>query len=279
MIPLGDLRLYPLLDGTFRLDGGAMFGIVPKPLWERLVTPDDRNRVLIALRPLLIETPDRRILIDTGMGSRWDDKMTGLLDLRRSPDLSDSLRASGFAPADIDLVVLTHLHFDHAGGAVTRGAAGDLVPAFPRATYVIQRGEWEAAARPNERTRASYRADDFLPIEAAGRVRFVDGDVEVAPGVELVRTGGHVRDHCIVKMRGGGRTAVYWADLVPTTAHLRPAYTMGFDLYPLEVVEQRKALIAQALKEGWICFFEHDPSVAVGFLKGDPAKPDVDKIA
>jgi len=172
-------------------------------------------------------------------------------------------------------VVLTHLHFDHVGGAVTRDAGGALVPTFPKATHVVQRGEWEAATQPNERTRASYRSDDFLPLEKAGLVRFVDGDAEPVPGVEMIRTGGHNRDLCTVRIRGGGRTAMYFADLVPTTAHLRPSFTMGYDLYPLDVLAWRKRLVGEAIREGWICFFEHDPVVAAATVRGELDKPEV----
>ncbi len=275
MIRLGDVRLHPLLDGSFRLDGGAMFGIIPRPLWEKLAPPDERNRIRLALRPLLVEAGGRRILVDTGAGDRWGEKERTLYAIDRRPTLLESLAAAGSGPDDIDTVVLTHLHWDHAGGAVTRDASGALVPTFPRAEHVVQKGEWEAATRPNERTRGSYRADDFLPLERAGRVRFVEGDVEIVPGVEMIRTGGHIRDHCVVRVRGGGRTAVYFADLVPTTAHLRPSFSMGYDLFPLDVLAWRKRLVGEALREGWICCFEHDPDVAAGTLTGVPDRPEV----
>jgi len=174
MIRLGDVRLHPLLDGTFRLDGGAMFGIVPRVLWEQLAPPDDRNRIRLALRPLLIVAGDRRILVDAGAGDRWGEKERAIYAFDRRPTLLESLADAGFAPDDIDTVVFTHLHWDHVGGAVVHDAAGALVPAFPRATHVIQAGEWEAATRPNERTRGSYRTEDLLPLERSGRVRFVE---------------------------------------------------------------------------------------------------------
>jgi glyoxylase-like metal-dependent hydrolase (beta-lactamase superfamily II) len=279
MLTLGDMRLVPLLDGYFSLDGGAMFGIVPKPLWEKIYAPDGKNRVRIAVRPLLVETGGKRILIDAGMGDRWEEKERAIYAIERRPTLVGSLAAAGVRPGDIDAVVFTHLHFDHAGGAVARDASGALVPVFSRAAHYVQRGEWESATQPNERTRASYRPDDFRPLEKAGLVRFVDGDTELFPGLTLVKTGGHIRDHCIVRMERGGRTAVYWADLAPTTAHLRPSFTMGFDLYPMDVMAWRKRLVAQAIAEKWLCFFEHDPAVAAATLRGDPAKPDVDAVA
>jgi glyoxylase-like metal-dependent hydrolase (beta-lactamase superfamily II) len=279
MLRLGTMRLVPLLDGYFSLDGGAMFGIVPKAIWEKIYVPDGRNRVRIALRPLLVETGGKRILIDAGMGDRWEEKERAIYAIERRPTLVGSLAAAGVRPGDIDAVVFTHLHFDHVGGAVTRDASGALVPTFPRAVHYIQKGEWESATQSNERTRASYRPDDFLPLEKAGLVRFVDGDAELFPGIRMIKTGGHIRDHCIIMMEQGGRTAVYWADLVPTTAHLRPSFTMGYDLFPLDVLAWRKRLVAQAVAEEWICFFEHDPLVAAATLRGDPGKPDVTGVA
>jgi glyoxylase-like metal-dependent hydrolase (beta-lactamase superfamily II) len=270
---LGDVRVISLLDGWFRLDGGAMFGVVPKAIWEKIYAPDEKNRVRLALRPLLIETGGSRILVDTGMGDRWGEKERTIYGIERSPTLLESLAAAGVRPEQVDTVVLTHLHFDHVGGAVARDASGALVPVFPRAAHVIQKGEWEAATRPNERTRASYRPDDLLPLEKAGIVRFVEGDVGIAPGVEMVRTGGHNRDLCAVRIRGGGRTAAYLADLVPTTAHLRPSFTMGYDLYPLDVLALRKRWVGEAIREGWICFFEHDPSVIAATVTGGLDKP------
>lgn len=278
-IQLGDLQLLPLTDGTFRLDGGAMFGIVPRTIWERTNPPDDKNRILLGLRPLLVVAPDRKIVIDAGMGSKWDAKARDIFDLRQPPDLVRSLAEHGLAPEDIDAVLLTHLHIDHAGGSTMRAGSGAIVPTFPRADYYVQAAEWEAATHPNERTRGSYRAEDFLPLKDSGRLRFVDGDVEILPGIQIVRTGGHIRDHCIFLIRGGGRTAVFWADLVPTTTHLRPAYIMGYDLYPMETLAQKKRYIPQAIQEQWICFFEHDPVVAAGILRGDPDKPTVETLA
>ena len=278
-IVLGDLQLFPLSDGTFRLDGGAMFGVVPKPLWERVAVPDDRNRIRLGLRPLLVLAGGRRLLIDAGMGSKWDAKARDLFGLEQPPDLLSSLAAHGLAPEDIDAVLLTHLHIDHAGGSTRRSGSGAIVPTFPRADYYVRAGEWEAATQPNERTRASYRSEDFMPLEAAGRLRFFNDDVELFPGVSAVRTGGHIRDHCACFLRGGGRTAVFWADLVPTTAHVRPAWIMGYDLYPLETLAWKRHAVQQAIRERWICLFEHDPDVAAATLHGDPEKPEIHPVA
>jgi glyoxylase-like metal-dependent hydrolase (beta-lactamase superfamily II) len=279
VIQLGDFQFHFLLDGHFSLDGGATFGIVPRALWEKIYPPDPQNRIRLAMRPLLVVAGDRRILIDTGMGDRWEAKERTIYAIERRPTLAASLADAGFGPGDVDTVAFTHLHWDHAGGAVARDAAGALVPVFPRAVHVVQRGEWEAATAPNERTRASYRDDDIRPLEQAGRVRFVEGDAEIARGVEMIRTGGHIRDHCVVRLRSGGKTAVYFADLIPTTAHLRPSFTMGFDLFPLDVMAWRKRLVAEAIREGWLCCFEHDPAVAAARLRGDPDRPDVEPVA
>jgi len=259
-----DARVRTVDAGRVHLDGGAMFGVVPKPLWEKRIAPDDRNRIPLQMRCLLIELPDRRILVDTGIGDKEDDRFERIYGVRNAGDptrLHDSLDALGLGPEEIDVVVNTHLHFDHAGGNTVRDADGALRPAFPRARYVIRRGEWEFAHRRNERIQASYLAHNVDPLEEAGRVDFVEEDTEVAPGVWVIRTPGHTPWHQSVLLEVGSDVIFYLADLVPTTAHVRLPWIMGYDVEPLVTLETKREILGRAGREEWTLVFEHDPEV------------------
>lgn len=260
------LAVWTLDAGRVRLDGGAMFGVVPKPLWSRRIEPDDRNRIPLAMRCLLVETRGTRVLVDTGLGNKENEKFRAIYGIENegSPTrLEDSLRETGAGPEDVDVVVNTHLHFDHAGGNTARGAEGEVRPAFPRARYVVRRGEWETAHLDNERLRASYVRANFDPIEASGQLELVEGDVEVAPGVHLAHTPGHTAHHQSVRIDlGADGTLFYLADLVPTTAHVPLPWIMGYDLEPLVTLETKRRVLGRAAREGWRLVFEHDPRVA-----------------
>ncbi len=263
---LGEFELHALSDGFFRLDGGAMFGIVPRTAWEKVATPDDRNRLRLALTTLLIRTGKANVLVDTGIGDRRDARFAELYALERPPALAGSLREIGLGPGDIDVVILSHLHLDHAGGATVR-RGGEVVPAFPKAVYVVQEGMLEEALRPNPRTKGSYDAEDFLPLREAGRLRLARGDEEIVPGVSVILSGGHVERHQMVVAESGGRKAVYWGDVLPTTAHVRPAWVTGYDLFPAELAAFKERMEERAAAEEWVSVFEHDPSVAMGILR------------
>jgi glyoxylase-like metal-dependent hydrolase (beta-lactamase superfamily II) len=278
---IGRLRCHTLEAGLQRLDGGAMFGVVPRPLWERRARPDERHRIPLALRCLLIEHPDGPVLVDTGVGDKEDSKFHDIYGIENAGDpgptrLEDALTQVGLTPADVRVVINTHLHFDHAGGN-TRLAATDAPildsaefgaePTFPNATYVVQRGELEFARHANERTRASYLPKNFEPISIANRWRLFNGDGEVVPGVSLRLTPGHVPHHQCVIVRDGGETAIFLADLIPTTAHLPLAWIMGYDLEPLRTLESKRAVLDEALTRGWTLIFEHDPSIATAGLE------------
>jgi glyoxylase-like metal-dependent hydrolase (beta-lactamase superfamily II) len=264
---VGRLRCHTLEAGVQRLDGGAMFGVVPKPLWERRIAPDARNRIPLALRCLLIEHPDGLVLVDTGIGNKEDAKFRDIYGVENAAAegrtrLEGALRALGHAPEDVRWVINTHLHFDHAGGNTYVDAGDPVRVSFPRATYVVQRGELEFAHRRNERIQASYLPHNFDPIQ----FRLVDGEVDALPGVRCLPTPGHVPFHQSILVESGGERACFLADLVPTAAHLPLPWIMGYDLEPLVTLESKRGLLARAEAEGWLLVFEHDPVMAAGRL-------------
>ncbi len=273
----GDLELLSLSDGTFRLDGGAMFGVVPKPLWEKRAPADAQNRITLGLRPLLVRANGRRILIDAGIGDKMSEKETAIYTIDRRQHLDHALAAAGLTAADIDVVVASHLHFDHAGGFTAIGE-GVVRPRFPNATYYVRRAEWDDATHPHERNRASYLADNFVPLEAAGVLRFIEGDGEVLPGLSVWRTGGHTMHHQIVRIDSGGRTAVFTADLMPTAAHVDPAWVMGYDLYPMDTFIFKKRFVREAIDGEYVIFFEHDPAMAAGIIREKNGRPFVEPV-
>lgn len=266
---VGRLTCHALEAGRQHLDGGAMFGVVPKPLWERHLAADARNRIPLALRCLLIEHDAGLVLVDTGAGNKESARFVELYGLENAgrdgrTALEDVLADLGFQPADVAWVIDTHLHFDHAGGNTERGEDGCARPAFPNARYIIRRGEWEFARLENERVRASYLEDNFIPLETAGCVDFVEADGEVAPGVHVVCTPGHTPHHQSVLIEMGGLRLLYLADLVPTRAHVPLPWIMGYDVEPLVTLESKRQMLTRAAEEGWLLGFEHDPSVAWG---------------
>jgi methylmalonyl-CoA epimerase len=271
---LGDLELVSLFDGFFRLDGGAMFGVVPKPLWARQTVPDEKNRILLAMRPLVVRGV-RTMLIDAGLGDKNDRKFHDIYGVDRSRNLDHTLAEAGLTREDIDIVLATHLHFDHAGGFTTRDAGGRVRPAFPRAQYVVRRGEWDDARHANERNRASYLADSFMPLADSGVLQLVDDDQTIMPGVKVRRTGGHTMHHQMVIIESGGHTAAFVADLLPTTAHLPEPWILGYDLYPMDTLASKKAFYKEAIEKNTLVFFEHDPVVAAGYIREEQGKRHV----
>jgi glyoxylase-like metal-dependent hydrolase (beta-lactamase superfamily II) len=266
---LGAIRLHTLEAGLQRLDGGAMFGVVPRPLWEKRIPPDERNRIPLALRCLLIEAPDALVLVDTGVGNKEGDRFRDIYGIENAGDptrLEDAIRATGHAPDDIDVVSSTHLHFDHAGGNTVLDPDGRIRPAFPRARHVVQRREYEFAGLPNERIRASYVARNYEPVADARLWDFVDGEAEVVPGVSVIPTPGHTPHHQSVLVRSDGETACFLADLVPTAAHLPLPWIMGYDLEPLVTLDTKRKLLERAAGEQWLLVFEHDPATPWGRL-------------
>lgn len=270
MTKLGDLELTLVSDGVFRLDGGAMFGVVPRTLWEKEKPPDARNRIRMGTNCLLVARGSDLLLIDTGIGDKHDAKFRDMYGMDpEAARLPDSIRQAGFELGDVTHVVLSHLHFDHCGWN-TREEGGRIVPTFPKATYWLQRGEVEHGRSPNERDRASYFPANWEPLFEAGVVELFDDEAEPIPGVKPTRAPGHNADMCIVLMDGGGgEKAVYWADLVPTAAHVPYPWIMSYDLYPLTTLENKKAWLPRAHREGWLCVFEHDADTPLARLAED----------
>ena len=270
---LGGFRIHALEGGLQRLDGGAMFGVVPKPLWERRIPADERNRIPLAMRCLLVETPDELVLIETALGNKESEKFRGIYGVEVDPpagsDAPDRLQAAirdaGFSADDVTTVVNTHLHFDHAGGNTYRDAEGVVRLSFPRARYHVQRGEWEYAHWRNERTQASYLPDNFRPVADAGSMELLDGDVEIVPGISVLRTPGHTPHHQSVLVRSGDETACFLADVIPTMAHLPLPWIMGYDVEPLVTLESKRALLRRAVDERWLLVSTHDPEIAWGY--------------
>jgi glyoxylase-like metal-dependent hydrolase (beta-lactamase superfamily II) len=221
----------------------------------------------LGLNCLLIRAAGKTILVETGVGEKLSAKLANIYGVEHTTTLAASLGAVGVSAEEIDIVVNTHLHFDHCGGNTVFDSAGRAVPTFPRARYVVQRGELEHARQPTERDRASYMPENFEPMAASGQWQLAEGDTEIAPGVELVRVPGHTRDMQCVRLSSGGRTAFFFADLVPTRAHLPAPWIMGYDLYPLTTLEQKKRWIPQAVREEWLCFFGHDREMPAAYLR------------
>jgi glyoxylase-like metal-dependent hydrolase (beta-lactamase superfamily II) len=276
-VKVGSLELTPLFDGFFRLDGGAMFGVVPKPLWERRAPADERNRIRLGLRPLLVRGK-KTMIIDAGIGAKMDAKSVEIYGIDRSRNLDHTLGEAGLADGDIDIVLASHLHFDHAGGFTAVGESGRIVPRFPRARYVVRTAEWEDATHPHERNRASYLPENFVPLAEAGVLDLVAGDEWIMPGVRVVRTGGHAMHHQIVMIESDGRTAVFAADLIPTTAHIDEPWIMGYDLYPMDTLAFKRQFVREAIEREYLVFFEHDPEVAAGYIRDENGRRRVERV-
>ncbi len=259
---IGSYTLHEIHAGRLGLDGGAMFGIVPKPLWERRIPADGRNRIPLAMRCLLLEGDSRLVLVDDGVGDKTDAKFDDIYAVdRASSELHRSLKAAGFGAADVTDVVLTHLHFDHCGGSTLRRADGSLEVAFPNATFHVQRRHWEWA-HESPREQASFLPENLEPIAASGRLQLHDGPGELLPGVEALVVDGHTRGQQLIKLSDAERTLLYAADLLPTAAHVPPLWVMAYDVAPLETLAEKERILARAADEEWTVMFEHDTETA-----------------
>jgi glyoxylase-like metal-dependent hydrolase (beta-lactamase superfamily II) len=269
----GDYRVEVIPDCEFRLDGGAMFGVVPRNLWSRVCPPDEQNRIRMNMNCLFVEAGNERILIDTGIGDKWSEKHRAIYGIERRRSLRSSLRAiAGVATEQITIVVNTHLHFDHAGGNTRFDESGKAVASFPNARYFVSRAELEHAEAPTERDGASYLAENWQPLKESGQLELKEADYEIVPGLRMETHAGHNRSMQCARLEREGQTLFGFADLVPTRAHVPFAWIMGYDLYPAETLEAKKKLLPQATREGWTCLFYHDPDAPLGQIVAEEGR-------
>lgn len=271
---IGALQVHAIQAGGQKLDGGAMFGVVPKPLWEKRIPADDRNRIQLGMRCLLIEHPSGLILVDSGLGNKENAKFRDIYGVENAgangrTALEDGLAQVGVTPERIDLLVSTHLHFDHAGGNTFADESGAVHPTFPRARYLVQRGEYEFATHANERTAGSYFDRNYVPTLLSGQLDLLEGETEIADGVGVILTPGHTPCHQSVVIRSGGETAIFLADLIPTHMHLPLPWIMGYDVEPLVTLESKRGLLKRVEQENWIVIFVHDALVPWGRVESD----------
>jgi len=254
-----------LSDGVLKLDGGSVFGQVPKVAWENSVNTDRKNRITLGLNCLLLQVSGKNVLVDTGVGPKENDKDKENLGLVPSR-LLKGLKGVGLTPRDINAVILTHLHFDHSGGCTRLDRAGNLVPTFPKATYYVQRECWNDATNPNERCQASHRPENFLPIEDRSQIELIDGDAEIFPGLNVIVTGGHARGHQMVMFNHGGERVVFLGDIIPTHHHLNLPVISAFDYSPENTLERKREILAEAERQGWLIVFSHGHETKAGYL-------------
>ncbi|HXR32582.1 MAG TPA: MBL fold metallo-hydrolase [Verrucomicrobiae bacterium] len=287
----GDVEVRYLDGGGFRPDGGAMFGVVPKPLWEKKSPPDEKNRIRMRANALLVRAAGKTIVIETGNGTKWDAKQRAIYAVEEGDPLMAALGKAGVQPDEVDIVINTHLHFDHAGGN-THISGNRVVPTYRRARYMVQRAEFEHAQNPTDRDRASYFPENFQPIAEAGQWELIEGDGEILPGISVERIPGHNADMQAVKIVGGGpsklpskigasrasKKLAFVADLLPTRHHIPLPWIMAYDLYPLQTLETKRKWVARLVNEGWITVFGHDPDIAAATLHQQNGKIEIEPV-
>jgi len=266
-LTLGDFELTIFSDGTYPLDGGAFFGVVPKIMWSRKAAADEKNYVTAGLNSLLIRTGKQNVLVETGMGNKLSERMVKFYG--QPAKLLANLDAAGIAPEDVNIVINSHLHFDHCGWNTVRDKSGKIVPTFPRAKYYAPEGESQYARRPSERDAISYIPDNYDPLVESGKMTLLKGGEEIVPGISVKTFPGHTAHMQAVIVESGGRTACYISDLIPTTAHIDLTWGMGFDLYPLQTIESKKEYYAKAMPQKWLTVFTHDPKTPWAYVEKD----------
>ena len=266
-LTLGDFELSVFSDGTYPLDGGAFFGVIPKVMWSRKMSADEKNYITTGLNSLLIRTGKQTILIETGIGNKLPDRMVKFYG--QPAKLLENLGSAGIAPDDIDIVINSHLHFDHCGWNTMRDKNGKIVPTFPRAKYYAPEGEWQYARKPSERDSISFLPDNYDPVVASGQMTLLKGGEEIVPGISVETFRGHTAHMQGIIVQSGGQTACYISDLIPTKAHIDLTWGMGFDLYPLDTIESKKQYYSRALPEKWLTVFTHDPKTPWAYIERD----------
>jgi glyoxylase-like metal-dependent hydrolase (beta-lactamase superfamily II) len=272
------MKLHVIDTGFFKLDGGAMFGVVPKVLWNKQQPADENNLVNWAMRCLLIEKDDKLILIDTGMGDKQDERFFKHYYPSGEDTLLSSITKAGFSAADITDVVLTHLHFDHCGGAVSKDAEGNLYPTFPNATYWSEKNHWDWAIDPNPRERASFLKENFVPLQEAGVLKFVNEETQIIPELSFALAHGHTESMLIPYINYQDKTIVYMADLLPSPSHVPLAWVMGYDIRPLDTLREKEAFFEDAVARQFVLFFEHDAKIECGTVKKTEKGFAIDKV-
>lgn len=273
---IGKYKLTIIESGFFGLDGGAMFGIIPKPLWQRTNPPDEANRIKLATRNLLLESTSKKILIDTGMGNKWDEKSKKIYAIDETSSMNSALEKNGLKPEDITDVILTHLHFDHTGGS-TVSNNGKPEPAFPNAKYYVQKQNYDWAMKPSDRDKGSYIKENFIPLVEEGVLEFTIGNAKFDDEIEFIVINGHTFGHQMIKISDSSNTFLFCGDLLPTVSHIPLPYIMGYDLQPLVTLQEKKKYLKTAADEEWKIFFEHDPESAIATVKKSGEGYSVDK--
>lgn len=269
----GPFTLDVISDGRIWLDGGAMFGVVPKTLWSKTIESDELNRIPLETNCMLVRSSGGTILIETGLGDNYSEKQHKIYNFEFNKRLLDGLSARGVAPEDVDVVIQTHLHFDHSGTLAQLSGSGRYSATFPNAEVVVQKGEWEAAHYPDFRSRPSYFPPEFYDaVLKNGKLRLVEGEAKVAPGISVKQMGGHTLHHQIVEISDGDEKVVYAGDFIPMTRHVNLAYSMGYDIYPVTTVEHKQAFLPQAEEGNWLVVFEHDPDTPLARIRKDGGK-------
>jgi len=284
---LGDFEIEPASDGPFKLDGGSVFGIVPKPLWSKLVDCDEQNRVTLGMTSMVVRTPGETVLVECGTGRKHGAKMHEIYGLSDDIELVKSLAKLRLRPEDISAVIMTHLHHDHAGSCTrlvrhrfreATDKAGHSVPTFPNARYMVQRGEWEAAVNPNPATRGTYLPENLLPLERAGQLELLDGDCQPIPGISVRVTGGHTDHHQAVIVQSHGWGIIFIGDVAPIVPCMRPAYNTGFDHHPMDSMRAKAELFDMAIRRDWIVWFYHEAEMTAVRLRRGKDQPEVGKV-
>lgn len=269
---LGDFELTILSDGTYHIDGGAMFGIIPKVMWEKRITADEKNEICMGTNSVLIRTGRENVLIETGIGNKLPEKRQAIF--RNQALLMKNFEAAGISPGEIDIVINTHLHFDHCGWNTYYDRNGRPVPTFPRATYYVQEGEMQHAHEQHERDRVSYMTDNYDPLLRSGQMKLLKGNAEIVPGISVELYPGHTRDLQAVMIRSGGKVAAYPSDLLCDAKHLDPTWVLGYDLYPLETIANKHRFYERAIPQQWLTIFTHDHELPWGYLQmGEKGRP------